>query len=421
MSRLVARLGVLVCALSLVAGASAAAHRGVGRASVVSPARVATGAVTAVGYDSLTVLTDGRRLGVANAMIAAAGAITRQDYPYVWGGGHATAGVASAGIAGGPGYNGHRRGFDCSGSVAAVLAAGGLWPAGGGVPGDLGVIDQLLAEHLIAPGPGRTATEVTLYDEPGVHIFMNINGRFFGTSDGAGGGSRKGGPGWLDDGAPDAYTRRFRQYHVLPGLLHDSTTYGHSFTLSAPAESLLAGVAVGDRVRATFRPGPAGTLTLLGLSWIGERSAAGTVSALASDGSSFTVLTAAGQTLTFGTPGGTPSGLVLGDQVTVAYTARAGALTARVVIITAVPAVLQASGTVSALATDQSSLTIAPATGAPLTFSTSGQPALLDGLAVGDAVTVSYIAVGPTLVATSVDAAPAPSVGPPPAGSGRAR
>ena len=156
-----------------------------------------------------------------------------EDYPYVWGGGHATAGVASVGLRGGPGANGRRIGFDCSGSVAAVLAAGGLWPAGGGVPGDLGVIQQLLAEHLIAPGPGRTPTEVTLYDEPGVHIFMNINGRFFGTSDGAGGGSRKGGPGWLDDGAPDAYSRAFRQYHVLPGVLRDSTIYGHTYTLSA--------------------------------------------------------------------------------------------------------------------------------------------------------------------------------------------
>ena len=105
----------------------------------------------------MTLATPGRRLGVINAMTAAAGAITREDYPYVWAGGHARAGVASVG-ARGPGYNGRRLGFDCSGSVAAVLVAGGLWPAGGGVPSELGVIDQLLAEHLIAPGPGRSPT-----------------------------------------------------------------------------------------------------------------------------------------------------------------------------------------------------------------------------------------------------------------------
>ena len=37
---------------------------------------------------------------------------------------------------------------------------------------------------MIAPGVGKGPLEVTLWDHPTVHIFMNIDGRFFGTSDG---------------------------------------------------------------------------------------------------------------------------------------------------------------------------------------------------------------------------------------------
>src|SRR5581483_1717771 len=80
--------------------------------------------------------------------------ITQRDYPYVYGGGHAEAGVASIGMKG-PGYNGRRVGLDCSGSVAAVLAAAGLWPAGGGVPSDAGIIATLRSERMIVRGVGR--------------------------------------------------------------------------------------------------------------------------------------------------------------------------------------------------------------------------------------------------------------------------
>jgi hypothetical protein len=59
----------------------------------------------------------------------------------------------------GPGYNGKRIGYACSGSVAAVLAGAGLWQPGSGVPNDAGVIRQLRQQKLIAPwrwyGPGR--------------------------------------------------------------------------------------------------------------------------------------------------------------------------------------------------------------------------------------------------------------------------
>ena len=104
MSRLFAAFGVLACALCLTAGAAAAKRPHAPRRAIAAgPARTATGTVTAVGYSSLTIVTNGRRVGVVNAMTAAASAITREDYPYVWGGGHAVAGVASVGIGGGPG------------------------------------------------------------------------------------------------------------------------------------------------------------------------------------------------------------------------------------------------------------------------------------------------------------------------------
>lgn len=60
---------------------------------------------------------------------AAAKAIDAQRYPYVWGGGHGAAGVPSgSGALIGPPAPGQvdARGYDCSGSVCAVLAAGGL-------------------------------------------------------------------------------------------------------------------------------------------------------------------------------------------------------------------------------------------------------------------------------------------------------
>jgi hypothetical protein len=52
-------------------------------------------------------------------VIARAQAISERDLPYVWGGGHAVAGRAS----GSP-----KKGFDCSGYVAACLLAGGMLP-----------------------------------------------------------------------------------------------------------------------------------------------------------------------------------------------------------------------------------------------------------------------------------------------------
>src|SRR5438270_6847404 len=220
----------------------------------------ASGTATVVNGSSFTIQTPGRPTGVINALTAAANNVPMRDYPYVYGGGHAQAGVASIGIKG-PGYNGRRMGFDCSGSVAAVLASAGLWPAGAGVPNDAGVIAQLRRERLIAPGIGAGPLEVTLYDHPGVHIFMNIDGRFFGTSDGGGGGNPHGGAGWLSDGAPDAFSPEYKRYHVLLSVLHESTNAAHTVTFQvSDGPGSMGGVALGENVQVGYEELASGSL-----------------------------------------------------------------------------------------------------------------------------------------------------------------
>jgi len=377
MRRLALTAVVILCALVAPAGALAA-----------QPAS-ATGTVTAIEASSFTIQTAGRLTGRINALTDAANAVTQGDYPYVWGGGHAEAGVAGVGIKG-PGHNGRRIGYDCSGSVAAVLAGAGLWPAGSPVPSDAGVIKQLFQDKLIARGAGTAPDEVTLYDDPGVHIFMNIDGRFFGTSDGGGGGNPKGGAGWLSDGAPDASTSAFKRYHLLPSVLKDKTTYGHDLTYQIdPGSSVIAGANVGDDLDVTYQGTGVGSMVASGVTWVGAVTTSGTVTAIASDDSSFTVQSASGQAQTFST-GTNPSlagSLQVGDSIDVNYTSAAGALTARSLTVTATPAPAQATGTIVAVAADGSTFTIQTAAGQDMTFSTGDLQSLPD---VGAEVEVSY-------------------------------
>ncbi|HEY2632562.1 MAG TPA: hypothetical protein VGI26_09320 [Solirubrobacteraceae bacterium] len=76
------------------------------------------------------------------------------DFPYIWGGGHASF-VAN--------------GYDCSGSVSYALAAGGLLNAPL-VSGDLA--------SWGAPGPGKW---ITIYANSG-HTFMDVDGMWFDTA-----------------------------------------------------------------------------------------------------------------------------------------------------------------------------------------------------------------------------------------------
>ncbi len=85
-------------------------------------------------------------------MIAGGNAIA--DFPYIWGGGHASF-IAN--------------GYDCSGSVSYALAAGGLLSA------------PLVSGELASwgePGPGRW---ITIYANAG-HTFMDVDGMWFDTA-----------------------------------------------------------------------------------------------------------------------------------------------------------------------------------------------------------------------------------------------
>lgn len=75
--------------------------------------------------------------GPVSAAYRQARRIHNKHYPYIWGGGHAKAGTPDQGSAGS--YNdapgaGSSPGYDCSGSTAAVLAAGGWYQKGDSVP-----------------------------------------------------------------------------------------------------------------------------------------------------------------------------------------------------------------------------------------------------------------------------------------------
>ncbi|HEY7933029.1 MAG TPA: hypothetical protein VID48_04320 [Solirubrobacteraceae bacterium] len=85
-------------------------------------------------------------------VIAGGNAIT--DFPYIWGGGHASF-IAN--------------GYDCSGSVSYALAAGGLL--------DAPLVSGQLAKWG-APGPGKW---ITIYANGG-HTFMEVDGVWFDTA-----------------------------------------------------------------------------------------------------------------------------------------------------------------------------------------------------------------------------------------------
>ncbi len=271
MKRLAVVICALECALVLPGAVLAAQPKTASRRSPAGARLVrhqASGTIIATDWASFTIQNGGRRMAVIDALTASANVVNQGDYPYVYGGGHAEAGAASIGIKG-PGYNGRTVGFDCSGSVAAVLAGGGLWPVGSGVPADNGIITQLLSEKLIARGPGQGPVEVTLYDDPGVHIFINIDGRFFGTSDGAAGNASQpnGGAGWLDDGAPDASSRAYKSYHVLLSALKRTTSYGPSLTFQLGSNpNLVYGFGIGAKVQVSYTQATGGSLTALAVS-----------------------------------------------------------------------------------------------------------------------------------------------------------
>lgn len=113
----------------------------------------------------------------------AAQSITAKRYPYVWGGGHAHVGTPDRGTGRDPGV-----GFDCSGSVCAILGAAGMGFTIGG-PAD---VSGTIARSWGAPGEGKDLT-VWANDIHVFAIFHTPQGdKHFGTGDW---GKDWGGPG----------------------------------------------------------------------------------------------------------------------------------------------------------------------------------------------------------------------------------
>jgi hypothetical protein len=231
-------------------------------ASLASPPAIQGTIVATRTYD-FTVRVAGTPSNSLAKMIAYATAAGAKDYKYVYGGGHAHAGVPTNG------------GFDCSGSVAAVLAAGGLWPKAGPVGSDLGLVQALKSRGLIASGPGSGADQVTLYDHPGKTIEMSIDGRIYGV-----GGDRKGGPGWVDDSMISSGD--LRQYHILPRLLKishsDSYDVTFSYRLNSAQYKISKELTVGAKVEVNYSNGKLAMLQLDSIKNIGGKPFRGSAS-----------------------------------------------------------------------------------------------------------------------------------------------
>lgn len=103
----------------------------------------------------------------ADAVYAEARKISNQNLPYAWGGGHPKVGSPSRGAAsskGGP----IGTGYDCSGYVAACLAAGGYHYKKGGPGGTSGAMMS-----IGKPGKG---SKFTVWAN-GNHVFIEFHGR----------------------------------------------------------------------------------------------------------------------------------------------------------------------------------------------------------------------------------------------------
>jgi TP901 family phage tail tape measure protein len=155
---------------------------------------------------------EGGAMGGTAAALATAQRIDAENFPYSWGGGHG-------------GFSGP---FDCSGAVSAVLHAGG-WLNKPMVSGELASFG--------AAGPGP----ITIYAN-GVHTFMEIMGRFFGTS----GSNPGGGAGFFPSSVGQAEAKE-----------GDS---GGAFQVRHP---IGAGM-IGGNISPVAFNGPAGKLTDMG-------------------------------------------------------------------------------------------------------------------------------------------------------------
>ena len=171
-----------------------------------------------------------------DAMISAAATINNKHY------GYSKNGPRNAGIP-----SGSPLGFDCSAAVAAVLsAAGGKMGIthGEAVGSDSTIISELQAAGLIHSGEGKGTPECTLFDYPGQHIFMRLNGQYFGTEAGDLSGpvtelpaGNSSGGGWITNGTPGTAN----PWHFDSSLLSSTCTYDFSLGATSVAGEAAAG------------------------------------------------------------------------------------------------------------------------------------------------------------------------------------
>ena len=128
------------------------------------------------------------------------------------------------------------------------------------------MIKELLQRGLIAPGPGSGPVDVMLYDDPGVHIFMSINGGFFGTSDGGGGGNPRGGAGWLYDGASLAWGTTYKRYHFIPSALTGGAGASHKLTFEFTDPTTVTALQPGQHVQVAYSKAASGALLVTAIS-----------------------------------------------------------------------------------------------------------------------------------------------------------
>jgi hypothetical protein len=154
----------------------------------------------------------------------------------------------------------------------------------------------------------------------------------FGTSAGGAAGNSKGGPGWIDGSTPDVFSHRYRRYHVLPSVLR-SRISGQSFGFRyGSLLSLVGQFQAGEPISVKYRQTAYGTLVATAVAYPNATTAAGTVTAVAPDGTSITVQvgdSGPSVTLATGALSTLLSGVSLGDAVTVTYSQAADALTLR--------------------------------------------------------------------------------------------
>jgi hypothetical protein len=131
-----------------------------GKAKLEPANEQATRASNAVGADSSATEVDNGT--IAGRVYNAAASISAKNLPYTWGGGHAHCGTPDGGTGRDPGP-----GYDCSGSVCAVLAAAGLGYRPGGPADTSGTI----AASWGQPGEGR---QFTVWANSG-HVWMQLH------------------------------------------------------------------------------------------------------------------------------------------------------------------------------------------------------------------------------------------------------